>query len=56
MIRFSRNDSLVNCDVLPSAGDLISHLKLIFILKIILNTSIQCIMFKISKNDAFVTG
>ncbi len=27
MIRFSRNDSLVNRDLLPPAGDLISHLK-----------------------------
>ncbi len=31
MIRFSRNDSLVNSDVLSPAGDLISHLKSIFI-------------------------
>ncbi len=56
MIRFSRNDSLVNRDVLPSAGDLISHLKSIFIFLIILNISIQCFMFKMSKNNAFVTG
>ncbi len=56
MIRFSRNDSLVNRDVLPPAGDLISHLKSIFIFFIILNISIQCFMFKMSENDAFVTG
>ncbi len=31
MIRFSRNDSVVNRDLLPPAGDLISHLKYIFI-------------------------
>ncbi len=55
MIRFSRNDSLINSDVLPTAGGLISHLKSIFIL-IILNFSIQCFMFKMSKNDAFVIG
>ncbi len=56
MIRFSRNDSLINSDVLPPAGGLISHLKYIFIFKIILNISIQCFMFKMSENDAFVTG
>ncbi len=56
MIRFSRNDSLVNRDVLPPAGDLISHLKSIFIFQIILNISIQCFMFKMSKKYAFVTG
>ncbi len=56
MIRFSSKDSLVNSDVLPPAGDLISHLKSIFIFKIILNISIHCFMFKMSKNDAFVTG
>ncbi len=56
MIRFSHNDSLVNRDSLPPAGDLISHLKSIFIFKIILNISIQCFMFKMSKNDAFVTS
>ncbi len=55
MIRFSRNDSLVNSDVLPSDENLISHLKSIFIFKIIVNISIQCFMFKTS-NDAFVTG
>ncbi len=55
MTRFSRNDSLVNRDVLPSAGGLISLLKSIFIFKIIVNISIQCFMFKTS-NDAFVTG
>ncbi len=55
MIRFSRNDSLVNSDVLPPVGDLISLLKSIFIFKIILNSSIQCFMFKMS-NDALVTG
>ncbi len=44
---FSRNDSLINSDVLPPAGGLISHLKSIFIFKIILNISIQCFMFKI---------
>ncbi len=57
MIRFSRNDSLINRDVLPPAGDLISHLKSIFIffLYIIFIISIQCFMFKTS-NDAFVTG
>ncbi len=49
MIRFSHNDSLINRGVLPPAGDLISHLKSIFILKIILNISIQCFMFKMSK-------
>ncbi len=31
MIRFSRNDSLVKRDVLSPVGDLISHLKSIFI-------------------------
>ncbi len=31
MIRFSRNDSFVNSDVLPTAGDLITLLKSIFI-------------------------
>ncbi len=31
MIRFSRNDSLGNSDVLPPAGGLISHLKSILI-------------------------
>ncbi len=56
MIRFSRNDSLINSDMLPPAGSLISHLKYIFIFKIILNISIQCFMFKMSENDAFVTG
>ncbi len=55
MIRFSHNDSLINSGVLPPAGGLISHLKSIFILKIILNISIQCFMFKMSKNYAFVT-
>ncbi len=48
MIRFSRSDSLVNSDVLPPTGDLISHLKSIFVLKIILNISIQC-LFKMAK-------
>ncbi len=56
MIQFSRNDSLINSDVWPPAGGLISHLKSIFIFKIILNISIQCFMFKMSQNDAFVTG
>ncbi len=56
MIRFSRSDSLVNSYMLPTADGLISHLKSIFIFKIILNISIQCFMFKMSKNDAFVTG
>ncbi len=56
MIRFSRNDSLVNRDMLPSAGDLISHLKSISIFQIIVNISIQCFMFKMSKKYAFVTG
>ncbi len=56
MIRFSRNDSLVNRDLLPPVGDLISRLKSIFVFKIILNISIQCFMFKMSKDDAFVTG
>ncbi len=55
MIQFSRSDSLVNGDVLPPSGGLISLLKSIFIFKIILNISIQCFMFKTS-NDAFVTG
>ncbi len=54
MIRFNRNDSLVNSDVLPPGGSLISLLKSIFIFKIIVNISIQCFMFKTS-NDAFVT-
>ncbi len=52
----SRNDSLVNRDLLPSVGDLISHLKSIFIFKIILNISIQSFMFKMSNNYGFVTG
>ncbi len=56
MTRLSRNDSLVNSDVLPPAGDLISHLKSIFIFKIIVNISILYFMFKMSKNYAFVTG
>ncbi len=55
MIRFSCSDSLVNSDVLPPAGDLISLLKSIFIFKIILNISIRCFMFKMS-NDPLVTG
>ncbi len=41
MIRFSRNDSFVNSEVLPPGGGLISILKSIFIFKIILNISIQ---------------
>ncbi len=56
MIRFSRSDSLINSDMLPPAGGLISHLKSIFVFKIILNINIQCFMFKMSQNDAFVTG
>ncbi len=57
MIRFSRNDSFINRDLLPPAGDLISNLKSIYFLffLIILNISIQCFMFKAS-NDALVTG
>ncbi len=35
---------------------LISHLKYLFIFKIISNISIQCFMFKISKHYAFVTA
>ncbi len=46
MIQFNRSDSLINSDVLPPAGGLISHLKFIFIFLIILNISIQCFMFK----------
>ncbi len=42
MTRFSRSDSLVNSDVLPPAGDIISILKSILIFLIILNISIQC--------------
>ncbi len=56
MIRFIRSDSLIKSDVLPPASGLISHLKSILILKIILNISIQCFMFKMSKQYAFVTG
>ncbi len=50
MIRVSRNDSLITSDVLPPAGGLISHLKSILIYTIILNISIQCFMFKMSKH------
>ncbi len=56
VIRFSHNDLLINSYVLPPAGGLISHLKSVYIFFIILNISIQCFMFKMSKNDAFVTG
>ncbi len=51
-----RNDLLVNSYMLPPADSLISHLKSIFIFLIILNISIKCFMFKMSKNYAFVTG
>ncbi len=33
MIRFSRSESLINRDLLPPAGDLISHLSLFSFLK-----------------------
>ncbi len=50
MIRFNRNDSLINNDLLPPTGGFNFTFKVSFIIQIISNISIQRFMFNISKH------
>ncbi len=50
MIRFSRNDSLINTDLLPPIGRFNFTFKVSSLFKIISNFSFQHFMFQISKH------